>query len=185
MELLLCSNQLSPRPATPWRSQPMASQSTERSFITPRQEPATPADNRSRHGDSGHTPFRQDSSGSLRSTTRYPSTVDTTDRSGFLRFATIFAHCSRLCHTAIVRRSLRVGSGFAVGAVAWSGYAATIPLSLVILLLLAQLETRKRAFGLMVSYYAGATWQIIPGAATFFGHHSNPKANLPVSISVN
>ena len=152
----------------------MASQSTEHSFITPRQEPATPADDRSRPGDSGHTPFRQDSSGSLRSTTRYPSTVDTTDRSGFLRFATISAHCSRLCHTPIVRRSLLVGSGFVVGAVAWSGYAATIPLSLLILLLLGQLETRRRALALMVSYYAGATWQVVPGAAAFFGHHANP-----------
>jgi hypothetical protein len=27
---------------------------------------------------------------------------------------------------------------------------------------------------LMVGYYAGATWQVIPGAATFFGHHANP-----------
>ncbi len=26
----------------------------------------------------------------------------------------------------------------------------------------------------MVSYYAGATWQVIPGAATFFGHHASP-----------
>jgi hypothetical protein len=26
----------------------------------------------------------------------------------------------------------------------------------------------------MISYYAGATWQIVPGAATFFGHHANP-----------
>jgi len=25
-----------------------------------------------------------------------------------------------------------------------------------------------------VTYYAGATWQILPGAATFFGHHANP-----------
>ena len=25
----------------------------------------------------------------------------------------------------------------------------------------------------MVSYYAGATWQVIPGAATFWGHHAN------------
>jgi hypothetical protein len=43
---------------------------------------------------------------------------------------------------------------------------------LLILLLLGLVETRKRALGLMVSYYAGSTWQIIPGAGTFFGHRA-------------
>ena len=51
---------------------------------------------------------------------------------------------------------------------------AAIPLSLLIFLLLGFQQTRTRALGLMVSYYAGATWQLIPGAATFFGDHANP-----------
>ena len=66
-----------------------------------------------------------------------------------------------------------MGSGFAVGALAWSGYLATIPISLLILLLLGRLETRKQALALMVNYYAGPTWQVVPGAGTFFGHHAN------------
>lgn len=67
-----------------------------------------------------------------------------------------------------------MGSGFGVGATAWNGHLATIPLSLLILLLLGFQQTRTRALGLMVSYYAGATWQLIPGTATFFGHHASP-----------
>ena len=67
-----------------------------------------------------------------------------------------------------------VGSGFGVGATAWSGHLAAIPLSLLIFLLLGFQQTRTRALGLMVSYYGGATWQLIPGAATFFGDHASP-----------
>src|SRR5208282_53545 len=51
---------------------------------------------------------------------------------------------------------------------------AAIAFSLVILLLLGLSRKRRDTFLLMLSYYAGATWQIIPGASVFFGHHANP-----------
>jgi hypothetical protein len=47
-------------------------------------------------------------------------------------------------------------------------------LSLVIVLLFGLPRKRKDAFLLMLCYYGGATWQIIPGASVFFGHHANP-----------
>ena len=42
-----------------------------------------------------------------------------------------------------------------------------------ILVFLGQAKTRTNAAVLMVGYYAGATWQIIPGASTFFGSRAN------------
>jgi hypothetical protein len=173
MEPLRCSNRSSPTPATKWRSQPMASQSTEHSFITPRQEPQTLVGEPSHHGHSESTTSPQDSYGLHPSTTRCPLIADTTDQSRFRRFGTICARCRRVLHTRVARRCLLMGSGFVLGAFAWSGYLATIPISLLILLLLGRLETRKQGLGLMVSYYAGATWQVVPCAATFFGHHAN------------
>src|SRR6266478_1680560 len=151
----------------------MASQSTEYFFITPYQEPQTLVAEPSHRGGSESTASPQDSCGSRHSTTRFRSTADTSGRSSFRRFGTICARCSRVLHTRAARRCLLMAGGFAVGAIGWSGYLATIPISLLILLLLGRLETRKRALGLMVSYYAGATWQVVPGAGTFFGHHAN------------
>src|SRR5438067_175212 len=145
MELLRCSNRSSPTPATQWRSQPMASQSTEYSFITARQEPQTLVGDPSHRGGSESTASTQASCGSHPSTTRYRSTADTTDQSRSHRFATVCARFSRELHTRAGRLCLVPGSGFAIGALAWSGYLATIPLSLLILLLLGRLETRKRA----------------------------------------
>jgi hypothetical protein len=150
----------------------MASQSTEHSFITPRQEPETLRDESSRRGGSENTASTQDSCGSHPSTTRCRSTADTSGRSWFRRFGTICAHFSGTEHKTTLHWSLLIGAGFLVGCVAWSGYLPTIPLSLLVFLLLGRLGTRQRVIGLMVGYYAGATWQIIPGAGTFFGHHA-------------
>jgi len=69
---------------------------------------------------------------------------------------------------------LLAASGFAVGAAAWSGFTPAIAFSPLILILLALPRRRQDAFLVMICYYAGATWQIIPGASVFFGHHANP-----------
>jgi hypothetical protein len=68
----------------------------------------------------------------------------------------------------------RAASGFAIGVAVSSGYLAAISLSLAVLVLLGLSRSRKAAFGLMFCYYAGATWQVVPGAAVFFGRHRNP-----------
>src|SRR5438132_1079556 len=106
MELLRCSNPSSPTPETQWRSQPMASQSTEHSFITPRQEPETLRDESSRRGGSENTASTQDSCGSHPSTTRCRSTADTSGRSWFRRFGTICAHFSGIEHKTTLHWSL-------------------------------------------------------------------------------
>jgi hypothetical protein len=50
---------------------------------------------------------------------------------------------------------------------------AEITFSLVIVVSLGLARKRKDAFLLMLCHYAGATWQIIPGASVFFEHHAN------------
>lgn len=65
-------------------------------------------------------------------------------------------------------------TGFAIGVVAASGHMLTLCLTLAVLSLLGLSRSRKAVFSLMFSYYAGATWQILPGASVFFGHHANP-----------
>lgn len=151
----------------------MASQSTEHSFITPRQEPQTLRDALSRHVGSEGTPFPQDSCGLHPSTTRCPLTVDTSGRLLFPRFATICARCSQILEQRAAKQCVPL-AGFCVGATAWIGYLAAIPISLFIFLLLGRLEARTSVLVLMVGYYAGATWQVFPAAATFFGHHVSP-----------
>src|SRR6516164_7045655 len=56
-----------------------------------------------------------------------------------------------------------------VGAVAWSGHLATIPLSLLPAALLYKAQSRTQAYAIFASYYFGASWPLIPGAKAFFG----------------
>ncbi|PYV63560.1 MAG: hypothetical protein DMG97_37370, partial [Acidobacteria bacterium] len=77
-----------------------------------------------------------------------------------------------MLHTRPPRGFILPVSGLALGAAAWRGHLALIPLSLLVLLFFGQLQTRRQVFGLTVAYYAGATWQVVPGAAAFFGYHN-------------
>jgi hypothetical protein len=61
-----------------------------------------------------------------------------------------------------------------VSVIAWSGHTLTIPLALLFLVFLSTAKTRGVAYAISIGYYAGATWQIVPGAAMFYGHHANP-----------
>jgi predicted amidohydrolase len=56
-----------------------------------------------------------------------------------------------------------------IGAIAWSGHFATIPLSLLPAALLYKAQSRAQAYAIFASYYFGATWPLIPGAKAFFG----------------
>jgi hypothetical protein len=60
-----------------------------------------------------------------------------------------------------------------VGAVAWSGHLATIPLSLLPAALLYKAQSRAQAYAILASYYFGASWPLIPGAKAFFGAKAN------------
>jgi hypothetical protein len=56
-----------------------------------------------------------------------------------------------------------------IGAIAWSGHLATIPLSLLPAALLYKAQSRAQAYAIFASYYFGASWPLIPGAKAFFG----------------
>jgi hypothetical protein len=73
-----------------------------------------------------------------------------------------------------------------LGAVAWSGHDACIPLSFGVLLLLVLQPRRLAAYRLALAYYAGATWPLVRGANTFFGphHHLWQAVMLWVAASV-
>jgi hypothetical protein len=56
-----------------------------------------------------------------------------------------------------------------IGVIGWSGQAATLPLSFVFLLLVTVQANRWAAFSVALSYYAGSSWPLVPGAKAFFG----------------
>jgi apolipoprotein N-acyltransferase len=66
----------------------------------------------------------------------------------------------------------------ATAATAWSGHLAAIPFSLVAPLLVHHTKSRKHAYASMFSYYAAASWPLIPGARAFFGVQGTPVIGL-------
>jgi apolipoprotein N-acyltransferase len=76
-------------------------------------------------------------------------------------------------------------TGFAIGAVAWSGHLWTLPLSLAMIALLPPAQTLKNRFLLAAGYFSGATWTVVPGAAIFYGHDYNPFAIIPLWLGVS
>jgi hypothetical protein len=115
-----------------------------------------------------------DSSGSCRDTIRYLSTAATTVPFLLLSFDITSGRFGSTISSAGFQRKALPALAFFVSVVAWSGHVLTIPLALLLLVLLSTAMTRSVALTTCAAYYAGATWQILPGAATFFGHHANP-----------
>jgi len=106
----------------------------------------------------------------------YRSTVDTTGRlkSHIYDIICGTSKCVNEFRERLAKSAtLLFASGFGVGAISWLGHMAEITFSLVIVVLLGLARKRKDAFLRMLCYYAGATWQIIPGASVFFEHHAN------------
>jgi hypothetical protein len=152
----------------------MESRLTESCCETLPRDLKTPEDAHSLPGHKATMSLPLDSSGSCRNIIRYLSTAATTALSRSLSFdITSGRYGSAIASAGFQRRALPFLACF-VGVVAWSGHVLTIPLALLLLVLLSTAMTRRGALTTSVAYYAGATWQILPGAATFFGHHANP-----------
>ena len=152
----------------------MESRLTESCCETLRRDLRTPEDAHSLPGPKAIMSLPLDSSGSCRNIIRYLSTAATTALSRLLSSdITSGRFGSTISSAGFQRRALPALACF-VGVVAWSGHVLTIPLALLLLVLLSTAMTRRVALTTSVAYYAGATWQILPGAATFFGHHANP-----------
>jgi hypothetical protein len=89
-----------------------------------------------------------------------------------------------VCETLGSSATLLATLGSVLGAVSWSGHVEAIPLSLLTLVLLGLTKNRKHCLLLMFSYYAGATWQIVPAASVFFGHHVQPVQVVVLWLAV-
>src|SRR6201993_1575860 len=134
----------------------------------------TPEDAHSLPGHKAIMSLLLDSSGSCRNIIRYLSTAATTVLSRSLSFDITSGRYGSVVKSAGFQRRSLPALACLVSVVTWSGRLLTIPLALLLLTLLSAAMTRRVALATSVAYYAGATWQILPGAATFFGHHANP-----------
>ena len=67
-------------------------------------------------------------------------------------------------------------AGALIGAVSWSGHLWTMPAVFLLPLTLTLPTTRhpSKALSLIVGYFAGAMWPMIPGASLFFGMKDFP-----------
>jgi apolipoprotein N-acyltransferase len=149
----------------------MASQLTESSYAIRPPEQEIPEVDRSLLGLRVPTSSQRAPSGLFRSITHFLSTVGITAPFRSVWFATTFERFgSSIRHRWWLLRCL----AFTVSAIAWSGHSFAIIGSLIFIVFLKWANSRKDAYSISIAYYAGATWQIVPGAGTFFGHRSNP-----------
>jgi hypothetical protein len=70
-----------------------------------------------------------------------------------------------------------------IGAIAWSGHSATIPLSLLPAALFYKAKSRAQAYAIFASYYFGASWPLIPGARAFFGAQASILGGVLLCLS--
>src|SRR6266513_3280403 len=94
------------------------------------------------------------------------------------RFGTISGHYGRSLQKCLRSSVTLPAVAATTGAIAWSGYLATIPLSLIAPLLVYCAKSRTHAFSIMFCYYSAATWPVIPGARAFFGDQGSPLIGL-------
>ena len=94
------------------------------------------------------------------------------------RFGTISGHYGRSLEKCLSSSVTLPAVAATTGAIAWSGYLATIPLSLIAPLLVYCAKSRTHAFSIMFCYYSAATWPVIPGARAFFGDQGTPLIGL-------
>ena len=94
------------------------------------------------------------------------------------RFGTISGHYGRSLQKCLSSSVTLPAVAATTGAIAWSGYLATIPLSLIAPLLVYCAKSRTHAFSIMFCYYSAATWPVIPGARAFFGDQGTPLIGL-------
>lgn len=69
-------------------------------------------------------------------------------------------------------------SGFSIGAVAWSGHLYAILVVLLLPLVLRTANSKPQSLALIASYYAGATWTLVPGSHVFFGNSFRPLDSI-------
>src|ERR1700719_189615 len=156
----------------------MEFESMENCFPTAQDDSATISNAHSIRGPMAPTKSNRELCGSSRRSIATASTAAITARFQLRRFGTISAHfgpsLQRLLSSSVTLPAVAATTA----ATAWSGHLAAIPFSLVAPLLVYRMRSRKHAYVSMFSYYAGASWPLIPGARAFFGVQGTPIVGL-------
>src|SRR6266850_2015827 len=152
-------------------------------FPTAQDDSATTSNARSIHGPMAPTKSNREPCGSSRRSIATASTAAITARFQFPRFGTISAHFGRSLQKFLGSSVTLPAVAATTAATAWSGHLAAIPLSLVAPLLVYHTKSRKHAYASMFSYYAAASWPLIPGARAFFGVQGTPIIGLLLCLA--
>src|SRR5258708_21945449 len=156
----------------------MEFESMDNCFPTAQDDSATTFNGRSIRGPMAPTKSNRELCGSSLLSIATASTADTTARFQIRRFGTISARCGRSLRKFLSSRLTLPVVAASTAAIAWNGHIAVIPFSLVAPLLVYHTKSRKHAYASMFSYYAAASWPLIPGARAFFGVQGTPTIGL-------
>jgi hypothetical protein len=161
----------------------MEFESMDNCFPTAQDDSATTFNGRSIRGLMAPTKSNGEPCGSSRRSIVTASTAGTTAPFQIRRFGTISAHFGHSLQKFLSSSVTLPAVAATTAATAWSGHLAAIPLSLVAPLLVYYMKSRKHAYASMFSYYAGASWPLIPGARAFFGVQGTPIIGLSLCLA--
>ena len=161
----------------------MEFESMEDSSLTAQPTSKITARANSNRGRLASTSCQQEVSGLFRTSTAGVSTVATSApfRARSLDIDSVrYGHLLQKCLTHSASRPVLAT---VIGAVAWNGHSATIPLSLLPGILLYKAQSRAQAYAILASYYFGASWPLIPGAKAFFGAQAGMLIGILLYVS--
>jgi len=161
----------------------MEFESMDNYFPTAQDDSVTTSNARSIRGPMAPTKSNREPCGSSRRSIATASTAAITARFQLPRSATISARCGPSLRTFLSSRLTLPVVAASTGAIAWNGHLAAIPISLVAPLLVYHAKSRKHAYASMFSYYAAASWPLIPGARAFFGVQGTPIIGLSLCLA--
>src|SRR6202047_5331171 len=161
----------------------MESESMDNCFPTAQDDSVTTSNARSIRGPMAPTKSNREPCGSSRRSIATASTAATTARFHLPRSGTNSAHFGRSLQKLLSSSLTLPAVAATTAATAWSGHLAAIPLSLVAPLLVYHTKSRKHAYASMFSYYAAASWPLIPGARAFFGAQGTPIIGLLLCLA--
>jgi apolipoprotein N-acyltransferase len=121
------------------------------------------------HGPTVNTSSRQELSGSSQTSIAGASTAGTLARFLLRSFNTDSALYGRFTQKFLSLSISLPAIAVIISAIAWSGHVITIPLSLLAPLFLYHAQSRLHSYAILLLYYIGASWPLIPGARAFFG----------------
>src|ERR1700682_1463690 len=156
----------------------MEFESMDNCFPTAQDDSATTSNARSIRGPMARTKSNRVRCGSSRRSIATASTAAIMARFRLPRSGSIFARCGPSLPKFLSSRVVLPVVAASTSAIAWNGHLAAIPLSLVAPLLVYRTKSGKHAYASMFTYYAAASWPLIPGSRAFFGVTGTPIIGL-------